>query len=191
MCDSPTAIHLHGCPKRSRQRNKTRSHVEREIVFSQWRWTVTCCIGFAYCLYSALSIGHYWYNAREEMWDFHSISVCIYRCISINYNVEEKFIYFSNSTQIVKLGPNFVYTLFGKFSLREKKTDWSIYFFNFESKLSKENFGFFDVREKGEKERPPPHSISAIGLETASQRERVFMFYFTSKECFALPLCEV
>ncbi len=26
-----------------------------------------------------------------------------YRCISINYNVVEKFIYFSNSTQIVKL----------------------------------------------------------------------------------------
>ncbi len=26
-----------------------------------------------------------------------------YRCISVNYNVVEKFIYFSNSTQIVKL----------------------------------------------------------------------------------------
>ncbi len=26
-----------------------------------------------------------------------------YRCISIKYNVVEKFIYFSNSTQIVKL----------------------------------------------------------------------------------------
>ncbi len=27
----------------------------------------------------------------------------MYRCIAINYNVVEKFIYFSNSTQIVKL----------------------------------------------------------------------------------------
>ncbi len=34
-----------------------------------------------------------------------SISIYIYdyRCISINLNVEEKLIYFSNSSQIVKL----------------------------------------------------------------------------------------
>ncbi len=29
--------------------------------------------------------------------------IFIYRCISINYSVVEKFIYFRNSTQIVKL----------------------------------------------------------------------------------------
>ncbi len=31
------------------------------------------------------------------------VCVNIYRCISINYNVVEKFIYFSDSIQIVKL----------------------------------------------------------------------------------------
>ncbi len=34
---------------------------------------------------------------------YTSIQIVLYRCISINYNVVEKFIYFSNSTLIVKL----------------------------------------------------------------------------------------
>lgn len=138
MCDSPTAIHLHGCPKRSRQRNKTRSHVEREIVFSQRRWTVTCCNGFAYCLYSALcrevceysfcSVDHYWCCARKEMWDFHSI----------------RFMHLCGHFRELLIGPNFVFSPFGSFS---KKQNVKVYFFNFESKLLNLNFALFDVRE--------------------------------------------
>ncbi len=46
------------------------------------------------------------------IWDSFMYS---YRCISINLNVVEKFIYFSNSTQIVKL----------VYSINSMHTDWS------------------------------------------------------------------
>ncbi len=47
---------------------------------------------------------------KSDLNSYNILSLCpstelnkLYSCISINYNVVEKFIYFSNSTQIVKL----------------------------------------------------------------------------------------
>ncbi len=43
-----------------------------------------------------------YFQIFKKLYNFFNI-YSLYRCISINQNVVEKFIYFSNSTQIVKL----------------------------------------------------------------------------------------
>ncbi len=81
-------------------------------------------------------------------------------------------------------------TPYGSISKKKKKLN-EIYFFNFDSKLSNPNFAFFNVREKGKKEKI---QLVLLGLATAGERpERecsCFTFTITKNERFALSLSD-